>query len=688
MSLRSHALIYTLALALTLACGLAPAFAAAQYAVTASSSKVFLTKYESGTVSNYVIAELNSSTITGVGTWGEYVFLADAASAGDASPRSLRVGKVVDAATPNPTIHWLGDPIPLSSGSTLLKQPGAVAVDSAGEVYVLGGRWNDGSGHTHSSYARVTSLTPSDLWADTLPGHVSVSITDLPTTTLIDIAVTEDANKAVIALQDTSTTWDGMSCVLGVATNVTHVLNDTGYFPQGIAMGKAGYSYMLNSSTELDPQYGPDEVGSISVITDALAKAADAVQLGSFRPTDAALFTVGTDDFLGVVGVTSGGVSQAWKMPIQTGTALPLAAGAVKVNIDISNNHSCGLSLDGSLFFVTSPQAGTVAVFDTATWTKHASPALGAPVGYISPIDPVMGAPTVPAPILAELPTQLYFVGRPFVGPRPLFTRGKDGSTFTLDPGSPAGMVIDGTTGIVSWPVPMKNGPPSTPYTITLRATNAGGSDTTSFVLGQFPKQADDDDTVVTGKVIVTGAFSDAFCIESADRLWGMLVMKTGHGQLVNRIVEVRGVMHTNEDGVRYIQPATTTASTQTSVLLPIYIPMRSLGGGDFLRTFGPTSGQMGVTGGSGANNVGLYVKVSGRVYNIVSETETERASFMLDDGSGVATTVHPYYDPGFLLDGDKVTVTGISTLIHTGSDAYERLIKARDDFFLQFLER
>lgn len=679
MSLRSHLLVYTVVLALVLAFGATLAVASTPYyAVAVSLGKVFLIKYDGTTVTSSLLSDLNQSSLTGVATWNGHdnkVFVADSASTGDTAPRTLRVGRLVNITTANPGVQWLGDPIQLKTTTDMLKQPGAMQVDASGGIYVVGSKWSDGTSGVHSGYAYVT---PTNSWNDAAG---SVSIARLETSTLFGVALPQSGG-AVFSLQDTSTLWDGQSCVRS-ATGVPAPANpvkdtkDGGYFPQGITTGH-DLTYMANYSTETDPNDGPTEVGSISVLDSSLNKISAAFQLGSFRPTDLSFFTVGTTDYLGVVGVLTNGHSQAWRLKINPVDGTPTTDGVLKHDLDSSSTHYCTVSSDDSVFWATNPQAGTVAVFDTSTWACHVLPSLGVGVGRIAQFLP--DVITIPKPWLSDMPTQLYWVGRPFVGPTPQFVEGKAGSTFDwVDPADPAdhpaGMVINHDTGVVTWPNPVRS---NKAYTITVMATNGGGSGTASFTLSQFPKHAQDGEEVATARVAVTAVFAGEFYIESLDRLWGMLVMQAGSGLSVGQLVDVHGTMHTNNDGVRFIDQTSMNHLQGYVNLDPIFMPMNSVCGGKFPGPFGFSSGQWGITGGHGLNNVGLYVKVCGAVISV----DEDFLSLVVDDNPGVETRVLLTTPVTTLKQGDLVEVTGICSMQKIG-DAYVRSIKARDQYGL-----
>jgi len=389
MRLRPRSLAFILILALALGATLASADP--QWAVTASPDSVFLMNNQ-GFVSS-PLAPFSGLTLAGIATWGNYVFVAGSASAGDTG--NLRVGKIGNSLT-GPTIDWIGDPIPLTNAGKLLKGPGAVAVDASGGVYVLGSRWQDGSGVWHSNYAYVTSS--SGTWTD-------VSIVDLSNTSkaLADIATIATADpldyQAVIAHQDAAIAFPSFQTwATGVngsnPAGAASRLNDTGYIPQGIATGTNGFSYIANHSTEVAAPAGPVDVGSISVIdSKSLAPIGSAFGLGDFRPTDIAFMALGGTNYLWLVGVTNG-VSQALQLTLGV-DGRPIMGAEPWASLDSSANHYCAASLDGTLLWATNPGASTVTAFNTVTRERYnVVLPIGARAGYIASASYVVPEPS------------------------------------------------------------------------------------------------------------------------------------------------------------------------------------------------------------------------------------------------------------------------------------------------------
>ncbi|MCB2185313.1 MAG: discoidin domain-containing protein [Deltaproteobacteria bacterium] len=86
-------------------------------------------------------------------------------------------------------------------------------------------------------------------------------------------------------------------------------------------------------------------------------------------------------------------------------------------------------------------------------------------------------------PLVSQPANQTQVEHLAFTGPTPQLTQGTPPITWSLVAG-PAGMSIDPATGVVSWADPVVTG---SPYTVTLRATNAFGADDRSFTLTVFP---------------------------------------------------------------------------------------------------------------------------------------------------------------------------------------------------------
>lgn len=179
------------------------------------------------------------------------------------------------------------------------------------------------------------------------------------------------------------------------------------------------------------------------------------------------------------------------------------------------------------------------------------------------------------------------------------------------------------------------------------------------------------DDTYVRimNSSVVTSVWTGLFYIEDPDRTSGIAV-KWPYTQWIDAgtIVEVGGRVRTDSNGERYIEADYAHTDAAASVD-PLDMNNRNLGGADFHYDPSTGSGQRGVTGGSGLNNIGLLVRTVGVCTRIGDHT------FTIDDGSGVTVTCET---PATILVNPAwkyVAATGISSMCKVG-ETYERLLK------------
>ena len=185
-----------------------------------------------------------------------------------------------------------------------------------------------------------------------------------------------------------------------------------------------------------------------------------------------------------------------------------------------------------------------------------------------------------------------------------------------------------------------------------------------------------------TGKIVTSGVgdFSNFFYIEDPARISGIrvaappsAVVNIARGSVVNVI----GTLGTTAFGERQLVGPLVIISSSTAPLAPLGMNNRSIGGGDLGNAH---SGQIGVTGGSGVNNVGLLVSTWGRV------VEVDSGYVLVDDGGGpvrVDTTTLASQP----LKGSYINVIGISSLyVDTYTADYLRLILPRNNKDIQKL--
>lgn len=139
-------------------------------------------------------------------------------------------------------------------------------------------------------------------------------------------------------------------------------------------------------------------------------------------------------------------------------------------------------------------------------------------------------------------------------------------------------------------------------------------------------KAATNDNPVSFRGIPVTAVFDDFLYIESIDRCSGIRVDCTGHTLMPGMAADVDGIIKTNDDGERYVAASHVVQNGQASVK-PLGMSIKALGGGSW-KTGEGGSGQAGVTGGTGLNNIGLLVRTWGTLQMDVD------GKYYLDDGS------------------------------------------------------
>ncbi|MDO8587369.1 MAG: hypothetical protein Q7T82_10040 [Armatimonadota bacterium] len=135
--------------------------------------------------------------------------------------------------------------------------------------------------------------------------------------------------------------------------------------------------------------------------------------------------------------------------------------------------------------------------------------------------------------------------------------------------------------------------------------------------------------SVTVGGNVVSGAFTDYLYIQ--DGIRGLRVDKTAHGRAAGHAVDVSGTMQTKPDGERYIQATTVYKTGTGTAAAPFAMAGLALGGAAL--SYDPVSGagQRGPDGGTGPNNIGVLIRVFGRV----TEVDPLGQYFKIDDGSG-----------------------------------------------------
>ena len=133
-------------------------------------------------------------------------------------------------------------------------------------------------------------------------------------------------------------------------------------------------------------------------------------------------------------------------------------------------------------------------------------------------------------------------------------------------------------------------------------------------------------------------------------------------------------------DGERVLQ-GVAGANGQGPVPAPLGISNAALGGGDWFYDAQTGAGQAGVTGSTGTGNIGLRVRIWGRVTAI----DRYAQFFLITDGSGVADASGqtgmrvsgPV--PAWLQTGDTVAVTGVSSCFRRDGRVWRQLLTSTE---------
>lgn len=181
----------------------------------------------------------------------------------------------------------------------------------------------------------------------------------------------------------------------------------------------------------------------------------------------------------------------------------------------------------------------------------------------------------------------------------------------------------------------------------------------------------------INGRV-VTGVYDELVYVEEPDRAWGIGVTGAA-GVSEGDVISVLGPMATVAGERRVLASEVNVLAHGGQVPAPLAMRARNLGGGAF-GTHTP-----GVVGGTGCNNVGLLVRLTGRVTGVASDS----SFFCIDDGSGrtddsgwagVRVTLAGL-EPGVIVTppkvGEQVVITGVCS-VYTGVSGLQPQVRPR----------
>lgn len=185
-------------------------------------------------------------------------------------------------------------------------------------------------------------------------------------------------------------------------------------------------------------------------------------------------------------------------------------------------------------------------------------------------------------------------------------------------------------------------------------------------------KRLADNQPVTLSAKVVTYVGAGFFYIEEASGSMGIRVEKASFSLTVGMKADVSGDMKTNSaNSERYIQAASAVQSgtlNPNDAIKPVGMNNRAIGGGAW--QVAGTGGQVGASGSSGLNNIGLLVRTWGKFHQIDATT------FTVNDGSG--PSIRCTVPAGTFISSawQCVAVTGISSLCDT---SYAPLLLVRN---------
>ncbi|MDO8586799.1 MAG: hypothetical protein Q7T82_07120 [Armatimonadota bacterium] len=180
----------------------------------------------------------------------------------------------------------------------------------------------------------------------------------------------------------------------------------------------------------------------------------------------------------------------------------------------------------------------------------------------------------------------------------------------------------------------------------------------------------------------VSAVFGDCFYIQDEKRMGGIGVRWSQGMPAVGDLVDVSGLMTTYGEE-RMIDASVVTVTARGSDPRPLGLNHPLLGGKPYSYQAGPPPrGQVGVAGAQSINNIGLLVRVWGKVTQIGPDYLYVHDGSPLTDGTTTGadpnTGVRVACDPTGYMPGDFVQVTGISSCFRTAGGQIVRRVLAR----------
>lgn len=189
----------------------------------------------------------------------------------------------------------------------------------------------------------------------------------------------------------------------------------------------------------------------------------------------------------------------------------------------------------------------------------------------------------------------------------------------------------------------------------------------------------------------VSAVFDDRFYVQDDERSSGIGVLWSGDKPAPGKLVTFDGTLE-SRDGELLILGGNLIVDTADPVPpAPLYLNNTSLGGGGCGYSPGPPpTGQEGIAGSRGLDNIGLLVRVSGNV----TQMDPAGHYFYIDDGSGVKDGsrtgaeenlgIRVAHDGTGYERGQFVVVTGISSCFKSGDGKLLRQVRVLQEVGIQ----
>lgn len=189
-------------------------------------------------------------------------------------------------------------------------------------------------------------------------------------------------------------------------------------------------------------------------------------------------------------------------------------------------------------------------------------------------------------------------------------------------------------------------------------------------------KKSPDGTFVICPSVHITGCFDDCIYVGTATHDFGIKVCCPGTYYSPGYRQYITGFVSTDSNNERCIIPCYMVDLTYQTGSAPIYMSNRSIGGSDWFYSPAAGTGQQGVVGSVGLNNIGLLVKTSGQII------EQGDGWFRISDGSGSGLRCILPGNAALLSRVGHVVVTGISSCQKNEDGTLQQVlrIKSQDD--------